>query len=129
MNPLQSESDLATRKLLLQQRSAVLRELLSVQLSQATAPVFEMTDRFQAGGQWVKRHPAWVVGVGVAILAWKPRLMLRLATRGWGVWQTWRRFQPLVSQWFQRAAQASSTNTTTTTDSRPASEYEPPVKG
>lgn len=96
MKALPDDMDLATRKLLLQQRSAVLRELLAVQLAQTIEPVLSGANRVQAGGKWVKRHPAVVVALAVALLVWRPHGVVKAASKGWGLWQTWRRVQPLV---------------------------------
>lgn len=111
MKALPPDMDLVTRKLLLQQRSAVLRELLSVQLAQTIEPALSTADRVQAGGQWVKRHPAIVAALAAALLAWRPRGVAKLAGKGWWLWQTWRRLQPviqpiiqpIVAQWMSAA--------------------------
>ncbi|MGE5451631.1 MAG: YqjK family protein [Acidobacteriota bacterium] len=96
MKPLAGQADLATRKLLLQQRSAVLRELLSVQLAQSIEPALTAADRVQAGGKWVKRHPAVVAAVVAALLVWRPAGVVKVAGKGWWLWQTWRRLQPVI---------------------------------
>lgn len=107
MKALPADTDLATRKLLLQQRSAVLRELLSVQVSQTVAPVLNAADRIQAGGHWMKQHPALLAAVAVGLLAWRPRGALKWAGKGWTLWQTWQRIAPLVSKWMATVAAES----------------------
>jgi hypothetical protein len=39
----------------------------------------------------LRRHPALVVGVGVAVWAVRPRRLLRVAALGLGVWSLWGR--------------------------------------
>ena len=99
MKALPPDMDLATRKLLLQQRSAVLRELLAVQLSQTVAPVIHTADRVQAGSQWIKRHPVWVAAVALGLMVWRPRGAFKWAGKAWALWQTWQRMEPVVSKW------------------------------
>lgn len=44
-----SSQELATRKLLLQQRSAVLRHVLALQVNQTLAPAMRVADQLQSG--------------------------------------------------------------------------------
>lgn len=99
MKTLPPDVDLATRKLLLQQRSAVLRELLAVQLAQTVAPVIHTADRVQVGSKWIKRHPVWVAVAVMGLLVWRPRGALKWAGKAWTLWQTWQRMEPVVSKW------------------------------
>jgi hypothetical protein len=102
-------SELALRKLMLQQRSAVLRHTLAIQVGEHVAPVLGLADRVVASGQWLKRHPALLVGAAVGLLIWRPKggvqNLLRWAGRGLTLWQTWQRLQPMVAGLIQ-AAQA-----------------------
>lgn len=84
-----SSQELATRKLLLQQRSAVLRHVLALQVNQTLAPAMRVADQLQSGGRWLRGHPALVVGAAAALLVWRPRAILSMAGRGLWLWQTW----------------------------------------
>lgn len=99
MKTLPPDIDLATRKLLLQQRSAVLRELLAVQLAQTVAPVIHTAERVQTGSKWIKRHPVWIAAAVMGLLVWRPRGALKWAGKAWTLWQTWQRMEPVVSKW------------------------------
>ncbi len=118
MKALPPDMDLATRKLLLQQRSTVLRELLTVQWAQTIDPVLSAADRVQAGGKWVKRHPSIVAALAAVLLVWRPRGVAKLAGKGWWLWQTWRRLrplvQPIVAQWMAAARSPSEGGETKT---------------
>ncbi|HET8870241.1 MAG TPA: YqjK family protein [Aquabacterium sp.] len=103
MKGLPAEQDLATRKLLLQQRSAVLRELLTLQLERTVEPMFSAADKMQEGGRWVRKHPVWVGLLGAVLLVWRPRGALNMLSKGVGLWQTWLRIQPVVEKWLTRA--------------------------
>ncbi|HRH30249.1 MAG TPA: YqjK family protein [Aquabacterium sp.] len=83
--------DLATRKLLLQQRSAVLRHVLAMQVNQTLAPALKVADHLQSGGRWLRGHPALVVAAAAALMVWRPRAILSVAGRGWWAWQAWQR--------------------------------------
>ena len=99
MKALPPDIDLATRKLILQQRSAVLRELLAVQLAQTVAPVIQTADRVEAGGKWIKRHPVWIAALALGLMVWRPRGAFKWAGKAWALWQTWQRMAPVVSKW------------------------------
>ena len=98
--------DLALRKLMLQQRCAVQREVLAVQVRQTFAPAVRTVAQVKAGGQWVKQHPWLVALAGGLLLAWRPRAAVGLLGRGWGLWQTWRRLRPTVQRMLELARQA-----------------------
>ncbi|MDO9237912.1 MAG: YqjK family protein [Aquabacterium sp.] len=90
--------DLALKKRMLRQRSAVLRRTLAVQVGERVSPLMGMADRVVASGRWLRQHPAWLVGAGVALLVWRPKGLTRWAGRGLWLWQTWQRLQPTVTQ-------------------------------
>jgi hypothetical protein len=90
--------DLAMRKLLLQQRSAVLRQVLAVQVNQTLAPALGVAQRVQAGGQWLRRHPALVVGAAAALLVWQPKGIFRWGRRLIWAWQTWQHIRAAIEQ-------------------------------
>jgi hypothetical protein len=102
-----THDDLRLRKLMLLQRSAVQRQMVAIQTKRLMAPLVQTVDRVQAGGQWVREHPALVAGVAALVLAWRPRAVLGLAARSLGLWSTVRRVLPIAirlwAQWKQRS--------------------------
>jgi len=104
-----SHDDLRLRKLMLQQRSAVQRQILGIQSRQLLAPVVQTVGRVKAGGQWVREHPALVAGLAAVLVAWRPKAVLGLAARSLGWWSTARRVLPVAvrlwAQWQQRSSQ------------------------
>jgi hypothetical protein len=95
------DDEIALRKQVLTQRSAVQRMVLAVQVSQAVAPVVALADQARAGRQWVREHPAlatWLaVAAGGALVAWRPRhggrlgLLWRLVPQALRLHQVWQR--------------------------------------
>ena len=107
--PLTRMAALALKKRMLQQRSAVLRRTLATQVGQGVGPVLGGADKLMATGQWLRRHPALLVGSAVALLVWRPKGLLRgalsLAGRGLWLWQTWQKLQPVVARVSAAASQ------------------------
>jgi len=95
-------AELALRKRLLQQRSAVLRHTLGAQIGQGVAPVLAGADRVVAAGQWLRRHPAVLIGAAAALLVWRPKGVivgaLGMAGRAMWLWQSWHKLQPLLAR-------------------------------
>jgi hypothetical protein len=89
-------SELALKKRMLQQRSAVLRHAFALQVNAKVAPVAGMADRALSAGRWLGRHPYGLLAVAVALTVWRPSGMTRLAERGLWLWQTWQRLRPMV---------------------------------
>lgn len=89
-------AELALKKRMLRQRSAVLRHAFALQVDARVAPLAGLADRAVSTGRWVGRHPYWVVAAAVALAVWRPKGVVRLAGRGLWVWQTWQRLQPVV---------------------------------
>lgn len=82
--------ELMRRRLLLQQRSHMLRGDLAQQ-GQSLLPWLQAADTVRTVGRWLARHPLWV-GVGVATLTViRPRRTLALGLRLWTGWQWWNR--------------------------------------
>lgn len=130
MTPLPPEADLRTRKLLLQQRSAVLREVLAVQLERTLAPVNQAANKAQEGGRWLRQHPLLVGVAAAALLVWRPQGAVSLLSRGWGLWKTWQRVAPLVSRWMARAEdRQTSSEAPSSAPSAPSSDTSQPAKG
>jgi hypothetical protein len=83
-----------------------LRERISMQrgqLAQELAPVgqaLHTIDRarafMQRAGLWMAAHPGVVVGVGVAVIVWKPRAALRTARWGLSAWRNWAQWRGWV---------------------------------
>lgn len=89
-------AELALKKRMLRQRSAVLRHALALQVNARVAPLAGLADRAVTTGRWLGRHPYWVVAAAAALAVWQPRGLARLAGRGLWLWQTWQRVQPVV---------------------------------
>lgn len=99
-------SELALKKRMLQQRSAVLRHAFALQVNAKVAPVAGMADRALSTGRWLGKHPYWLVAAAVALTVWRPKGVARLAGRGLWLWQTWQRMQPVVMPLVLQFAQA-----------------------
>lgn len=102
-------AELALKKHMLRQRSAVLRHTLALQVNARIAPLAGLADRAVSTGRWVGRHPYWVVAAAVALAVWRPKGVARLAGRGLWMWQTWQRLQPVVMPLLARFASAKET--------------------
>jgi hypothetical protein len=89
--------ELALKKQRLQFRSDLLREQWR-EHARGLAPAFVAADRVQAGFAWMQRHPAVLVGAGVAIAVARPRAAWRWFKRGVLAWQFWRRGQEWLSR-------------------------------
>jgi YqjK-like protein len=86
-------SDLALRKRMLVQRSAVQRHVLALQLDHALRPAVSVVHQARVAGQWVRAHPALVAGVAAALLVWRPKAVWGLLPRAWSLWQLWQRLR------------------------------------
>lgn len=82
--------ELALKKQRLQQRSAALRAEIAVHAAHV-APWLAAGDKLRDGAVWLRRHPAVVVGSAFALLAARPRAVVRWARRSFVAWQAWRR--------------------------------------
>lgn len=78
--------ELALKKQRLQLQAASQRIAIGEAL-QAVAPLFSAADRMRSGWQWVKAHPHWLAGAGVALLVARPRAFFRWARRGFFLWR------------------------------------------
>jgi hypothetical protein len=94
---MSSTDELAFRRQLLLQRSAVQREVLAVQVTRLLAPVVDLAHQARAGRRWVGEHPALAagvaVGVGAAVAVWRPGRLLRWVPQALAVWQVWQRIR------------------------------------
>lgn len=84
--------ELALKRQRLQLLSAAQRDAFGYH-AKTWAPAFAAADQVRAGINWLRRHPALPVAVLVALLVARPRTLLRLAGRGWFVWQGWKRLR------------------------------------
>ena len=87
--------ELALRKQRLQIESDRLREQWQDH-AQGLAPVLGIADRARAGLDWLRRHPAVPVGIGITIAVAKPRFLWRWAKRAFLVWQFWRKARRML---------------------------------
>jgi uncharacterized protein YfiM (DUF2279 family) len=94
-------AELALRRHMLQQRSAVLRHTLAIQVNSGLAPLSSKVDRALAAGRWLWQHPVWLVAGAVALAVWQPQGLSRLAGRGLLVWRAWQRWQPVLQPLFK----------------------------
>lgn len=101
-------TELALKKRLLRQRSAVLRHTLATQVGAHVAPVLGAADRVVTSARWLRRHPAWLVGGAVALLVLRPKGLTPWLGRGLWLWRTWQRVQPMVSTLLNRPAATPS---------------------
>jgi hypothetical protein len=88
--------ELALRKQILQQRSADLRQTLSVQSAQVLRPAFTAVDRVNAGRRWLSAHPEVFAGLALLLFRRRTRGWLAWGRRAIWLWGTWRRIQPLL---------------------------------
>lgn len=86
-------STLALRKQMLLQRSAVQRHLLALQVTHALQPAVSAVHQARVAGQWVREHPALLVGVAAALLAWRPKAVWGLLPKALSFWQVWQRLR------------------------------------
>lgn len=87
--------DLALKKQRLQIRSAALRDEFAARAA-GWAPAFALADRGRAGLRWLRRHPVLPVALLAALLAARPRAVLRWAQRGFVAWQALRRLRGVL---------------------------------
>mgnify|MGYP000234513830 CR=1 FL=1 len=73
------------------------------QLAQELKPLGEAldaVDRARAllhrAGLWMVANPGIVAAVGVAVLVWRPRAVLRTAGKGLYVWRNWKQWRDWV---------------------------------
>ena len=93
MSPRQVE--LVLKKQRLQLRSAALRGDFSAYAA-GLKPAFALADRGRAALCWLRRHPLVPLAVAAALLAARPRAVLRWAQRGFLAWQTFRKLRSVL---------------------------------
>ena len=93
MNPKIVELALKKQRLQLQaaaQRVKIMRAL------ESTGPALGVAEKFRTGWRWAKSHPEWLVGIGVALIVARPRIVFRWARRSFIVWRTLRRLRGAI---------------------------------
>ena len=100
-----AHADLRARQTRLLQRSAVLRVQAQQELMQL-APSFALADGVIEAGKWLHRNPLYAIAALATCAVLKPRTALRMATRGWSMWQRWQ----TLRQGITRARGAGPTN-------------------
>jgi hypothetical protein len=78
--------ELALKKQRLQLRSAALRDEFAAHATTFT-PLFTAGDRIRDGARWLHRHPEVLIGVAVAALVARPRVVLRWVRRVFFAWR------------------------------------------
>ncbi len=84
--------ELALKKQRLQLKAAADRVVVLHALEKA-APAFRVADRTARVWSWIKAHPHWPVGIGVALFVARPRVMMRWSRRAFVAWQALRRLR------------------------------------
>lgn len=77
-------------------RSAQLRADMALRARDLAVPM-GMLDQVGRAGQWLAQHPQWPVGIGVALVVWRPKRALLWGRR---LWWAWRMASPL-RRWLQ----------------------------
>ena len=83
-----------------------LRERIAAQrgqLARELAPLHDALDKVDRtrallhyARQWIFANPGIVAAVGVALVIWRPRTLLRTARLGFFAWRNWRRWRDLL---------------------------------
>jgi hypothetical protein len=87
--------ELVLKKQRLQLRSAMLRDDIAAYAA-GWAPAFALAERGRSALHWVRRHPVLPVMLLAAVLAARPRAMLRWAQRGFVAWQALRKLRSML---------------------------------
>lgn len=80
--------ELAAKRGELKAKIAMQRDAVA-QHAWPVAKALGAADRALAGVEWVKRHPGAVAGAVAAMVAAKPRRIVRWARRGFFLWKSW----------------------------------------
>jgi len=88
--------ELALRKQRLQLHVEMQRQDLTWR-AEGLTPLFHTADKVRDGARWAKEHATWLAGGALAVVALKPRLLVRVAKRGWGAWHTFKRISARVA--------------------------------
>ncbi len=101
---LSRDDELLLKKRLLRVRSERLRQALGEQFMHRAGPSLGVLEHIVTTAQWLRHHPAWVIGPLAAALIWRRKAAKRglvaalslWASRGMWAWHTWQRIQPVV---------------------------------
>ena len=66
-----------------------------------------IADRALLAVQYLKRHPMVAAGVAAAIVAVKPRAVLRLVSKGWVAWRIWGSVKGVIANVLTMSRRAS----------------------
>jgi len=89
--------ELALRRQLLQQRSILLRERVTLQAT-GLRPALDLADQVRAGLAWLRDHPVPVAMAALGLALLRPRRSLRWGLRLWSVWRLLTRLRQGLTQ-------------------------------
>ncbi|MGH6647977.1 YqjK family protein [Aquabacterium sp.] len=87
---------LESKKQILQQRSAGLRQTLAQQSDRTLRPAFAVADRVNAARRWLSAHPEVIAGLALLLFRRRTKGWLAWGRRAIWLWSAWRRVQPLL---------------------------------
>lgn len=82
--------ELALRRVLLQRRSAALRNEVAHH-GQALQPWLSAADTVRGFARWMQKNPLWVGAVVTTLVVLKPKRSLALGLKLWTGWRWWGR--------------------------------------
>lgn len=82
----QKAFDLAVKKQRLLVASATQRAQFAT-CAVGVQPLFSGADKVVTGVQWLRQHPVLIAASSAAFFVLRPRLLLKLAMRGYSAWQ------------------------------------------
>ena len=86
---LRMERDIVVR------RSMLLREQIAHE-SQRLKPTVRVADTAFDAAAWVKANPGWVLGAAGVLLVLRPKRMVGLGFKAWGLWRVGSRLLPVL---------------------------------
>ena len=80
---------------ILVRRSMLLREQIANESRQLT-PTVRVADTAFDAAAWVKANPGLVLGIAGSLFVLRPKRMVGLGLKAWGMWRVGSRFLPLL---------------------------------